>query len=324
MAAKLTSKLFPYVSLGLLAGAAGANVYGCSSDNNTQRDAGGTTGTSTGTSGTATGTSGTATGASGTASGSSGTATGTSGTATGASGTATGASGTAGVSEGGTSMCSLPAAPPGLILYSGGVPAPACPGGIALSGQSWFSYNDGTSDAGTFVHTADFGGCDGPTDCAYHTSGGGFTGYGAGVGFTLNSNNPLPGDAGASYTGFQVWLKGTTSGTRQVGYALGPNFVHVKFVTSTNREGDEFGAYCPTASDGGDAWVLCKLPFTGLTRDGFKGVDAGAPDPTSDVFDPQNLEKIQFEMSSYTPPADSGITVNVVNFDVWIDDAAFF
>jgi len=324
MAAKLASTVFPFAAFGLLVGAAAADMYGCSSDN-TPRP-GGTTGSSgsgatgsgtTGTSGAAgtgsTGTGATGTGATGTGATGSGT-TGTSG-ATG-SGT-TGTSGATDEDAGGT--CSLPAVPPGLILYTGGIPAPACPTGIAYNSQSWFPYDDGTSDAGTWVHTTAMGGC-GSGACAYHAAAGGFTGYGAGVGLTLNTTGvtaaPLAADAGGPYTGFQVWLKGTTTGTRQAGYALGNNFVHIKFVTSTDRSGDEFGAYCPTQSD---TWTECMLPFAGLKRDGYEAV----PPVATDMFDPQNLEKIEFEFSSYTPPADSGIT-NVVSFDVWIDDAAFY
>jgi hypothetical protein len=67
---------------------------------------------------------------------------------------------------------------------------------------------------------------------------------------------------------------------------------------------------------------VCTLAFTTLTRDGFRGVDSGAPAPATDTFDPQNLVKIQFEFSSYVPP--DGGTPGPVSFDVWIDDIAFF
>lgn len=230
--------------------------------------------------------------------------------------------------------CSLPnPLPSGGLLYSGGIPAPNCPTTVAYPNNYWFSYWDsttaGTMDASAFnfIHTADFGGCDGTNDCAFHTSGMNIPGYGAGVGFTLN-NNAIDPDA-AGYTGLQLWLKGTTTGTRGPRYSQGDNMVHVKFVTALSdggdpRLGDNYGAYCPTVSDAGaGAWVPCRLPFGGLTRDGFKGLDAGAPDPSSDTFDPQNLVKIQFEFSSYTPPADSGATQQV-SFDVWIDDVAFY
>jgi hypothetical protein len=91
------------------------------------------------------------------------------------------------------------------------------------------------------------------------------------------------------------------------------------------RNGDDFGGYCPTVDPeaGAGAWVLCQLPFDGITRDGFRGPDSGAPDINSDVFDPKNLQKIQFEISSYTPPVDASNQTQSVSFDVWIDDVAF-
>jgi hypothetical protein len=236
------------------------------------------------------------------------------------------------VADSGGGSCSLPnPLPANGLLYSGGVPAPQCPSSIAYTNNYWFGYFDSTTAMTTdaaafnFTHAPDFNGCDGPTDCAFHTMGTGIPGYGAGVGFTLNNN--LDFDA-SGFTGFQVWLKGTTTGTRGTRYSDSPNTVHVKFVTgdpadgADTRLGDNFGAYCPTMSDGGDPWILCKLPFAGLTRDGFKGVEAGAPDPSTDTFDPVHLEKIQFEFSTFTP-SDSG-TPTPVTFDLWIDDAAFF
>jgi hypothetical protein len=233
----------------------------------------------------------------------------------------------------GGGACSLPSplATNGL-LYNGGTPAPLCPSSIAYPNNYWFGYFDtttaGTSDAAAvgFTHGGELNGCDGPSDCAFHTTGTAVPGYGAGVGFTLNNNANF--DA-SGFTGFQVWLKGTTTGTRGTRYSSSPNTVHVKFVTSLSdggdpREGDDFGAYCPTMGDAGaGVWVLCKLPFAGLTRDGFKGVEAGAPDPSTDLtLDTANLQKIQFEFSTFTAP-DSG-TPTPVTFDLWIDDAAFF
>jgi hypothetical protein len=228
--------------------------------------------------------------------------------------------------------CAIPAPlPPNGLLYNGGVPAPLCPSSLAIGypNNYWFAYFDsataGTTDAGAFAftHAPDFGGCDGPSDCAFHTSGTGIPGYGAGVGFTLNNNAVF--DA-SQYMGIDVWLKGTTTGTRGDGYVQSNNTVHVKFVTALGngtdpRQGDDFGAYCSTQD--GTEWVYCLIQFIGLTRDGFKDVDAGAPDPNTDTFDPQNLDKIQFEFSSYTPPADAG-TMPQVTFDLWIDDIAFF
>jgi hypothetical protein len=258
----------------------------------------------------------------------------TSSTAT--SGTSSTSSTSATTDSGGGGACSLPS--PGATngtLYTGGIPNPFCPSTLASGwpNNSWFGYFDsttaGTTDAAAFnfTHQGDTGGCDGTSDCAFHTTGANIPGYGAGVGFTLANNSNF--DA-SIYTGFQVWLKGTTTGTRGQGFVLSPNTVHVKFITALpdggdERNGDDYGAYCPTLSDAGsDAWVVCTLQFAGLTRDGFRGTDSGAPDPNSDVFDPQNLQKIQFEISSFTPPVDASDQTESVTFDVWIDDVAFF
>jgi hypothetical protein len=232
------------------------------------------------------------------------------------------------------SACGLPSPLPVQgLLYNGGVAGQICPTTLDTTNypnNSWFSYNDGTTDSGTFVHSAQKGGCGGPNDCAFHASGAGYTGYGAGVGFTLNNNAIFDAKA-AGYMGLQLWLKGTTSGTRGMGYAKADNTVHVKFLTgfpeggtTDPRNGDDYGYYCSTQNaDGGTGdWIVCPIPFTTLSRDGFRNVDSGAPDPTMDMFDPQNLVKIQIEFSSYTPPADSGVQ-SVVSFDIWIDDIAW-
>jgi hypothetical protein len=194
----------------------------------------------------------------------------------------------------------------------------------------WFGYNDGTVEGGTMTKKTDVGGCDDPMNCAFHAAspaGAGYTGYGAGVGFTLANNATF--DA-TQFGGIDVWMRGTTIGTRGPGFMPEDNTVHVKFITQTPdgadpRLGDDFGAYCPltVADDGGAAcYKRCHLPWSGLKRDGFKTVEAGAPDPGTDVFDPANLVKIQFEFSSYTA-ADSSVSAEPVMFDVWIDAVSF-
>jgi hypothetical protein len=207
------------------------------------------------------------------------------------------------------------------LLYNGGTAAGTCPSTFMYDNapNSWFSYSDGTVDSGSFTHIADMSGCDGPGSCAFHASGAGFTGYGAGVGFTLNDNSTF--DA-SSFTGLDVYLKGTTTGTRGLDYAQANNTVHVKFVTSgadggDPLDGDDYGAYCPISQDAGTCYSLCNIPFGGVARDGYH--DAGVT-----AFDPQSLVKIQFEFSAYTPAPDSGIAATPVSFDVMIDNVAFY
>jgi hypothetical protein len=186
--------------------------------------------------------------------------------------------------------------------------------------NNWFSYDDGTGDASSFVHAAAENGCVSGT-CAYHAQGGGFTGYGAGVGITLADNAKF--DA-SKYTGLELYLKGTTTGTRGPNFVKADNTVHVKFPNLASDGGDvergnDYGAYCATQeAGGGDCWVKCQIPFSGVTQDGY---DAGAG---KNAFALTDLVKIQFEFSAYTPPADSGTKAEPVSFDVWIDNVSFY
>jgi hypothetical protein len=315
MAAKHTSRLFACAAIGVTVAAVAVN--GCSSDSGS-RDAGGA---------------GPDTGAG--VDGMTGLDTGT-GDDTG-SDTGGFPGDTGGDTTAASGVCILPSPlPPKGLIYNGGVMGQVCPNNLDPTNYpngTWFPYDDKT-DGGTFSSGPQPGGagCDPRHPCAYHVSGQGHTGYGGGVGFQLLGGTPIamPFDA-SQYGGLQLWLKGTTSGTRGLSYAQADNTVHVKFVTGAldssvdPRAFDDYGAYCSTQpGDGGPAgdWVSCPIPFGSLKRDGFAGVEAGAPDPTMDTFDPQNLIKIEFELSAYTPPADSGIQ-NVVSFDVWIDDIAW-
>jgi hypothetical protein len=235
--------------------------------------------------------------------------------------------GSSGVPEGGGSQCSLPSA--GYDIYVGGMPDPACPGTVLLPGSGWFSYTDVNVDAGLDIDASALSllyqpnGCDGPNDCALHVTGGGYSEY-AGVGFPLNGAN-TPSDAGAGYTGLQVWVKGTTTGTRGPSASCQPcgnfaqsnNTIKVVFVTSVNRMGDEYSAYCPTQGGTGSGWVLCQMPFASLKRDGY----SSTPPVATDTFDVSTLVKIQFQPSPYTLP-DGG--VGTESFDFWLDDIAFY
>jgi hypothetical protein len=281
-----------------------AVANGCSSSNACRVNCGATdTGAST--------TASTGTGV-GTASSSSSSATSTSSGATSTS------SATSSSSSGAAGACSLPT--PGLALYVG-LLAPACPTAPLIGGNSFFSYNDGTAgDGGTVSLTYMTPGCSGTGQCGVYASGSGYTGYGAGIGFTLNNNNPS--DAGVGFTGFLVYLMGTTTGTRGSGFQMANHTIHVKFPTSTNRDGDDYGAYCPTQGDSGTGWTLCKLPFAGLTRDCYAPADAGFPACASDMFDLSNLEKIQFEASLYS--AEDGGVPSPVSFSIALDDIAFY
>jgi len=301
--------------------AAVAVVDGCSSSGNACRVNCGSSGSTTSSAVASSSSSSAATASSSAATGSS-----TSSTVAGSSGS--GSSNGSGVPEGSVaSQCSLPSA--GYDIYVGGMPDPACPGTVLLPGSGWFSYSDVNVDAGLDIDASavsllyEPNGCDGPNDCAVHVTGSGYSVY-AGVGFPLNGAN-TPSDAGAGYTGLQVWVKGTTTGTRGPSasclpcgnFAQSSNTIKVVFVTSVNRDGDEFSAYCPTQGDAGTGWVLCQMPFSGLKRDGY----SSTPPVATDMFDVTTLEKIQFQPSPYTP-LDGG--VGTESFDFWLDDIAFY
>jgi hypothetical protein len=227
-------------------------------------------------------------------------------------------------STGGGGACSC-ASPPALdIVYLGGLSAGICPAGFTYNSvnNDWFHYSDGTSSA-PYAAGQVPGGCDNASACAYHTSGMGFTGYGAGAGITLNANTVFNA---SPYTGLSVWMRGKTTGTRGPGMLPLDNTVHVKFVTAAAggtdpRQGDDYGGFCPLGTDP-SCYTVCRLPFSSLAREGIKSVDAGAPDPATDEFDPQNLVKIQFEFSAYMAPGSSVAAVPV-SYDVWIDMIAW-
>jgi hypothetical protein len=233
--------------------------------------------------------------------------------------TAGGATGTAGASSG-TDVCGLPTTTaPNPLLYNGATTAPNCGSSVAMPHVGyWFNYGDATAGA-METGKGTFGGCGGPTDCAYHVTGSGYTDYGAGIGFDLNDNTASPAVAqpfdATPYMGLQFFAKGTITGTRGPKYANMAQEIHVKFVTATDRSGDDYGGYCTIGAD----WMKCSLAFAAATRDGF----SSTPDPTTDMFDANMLEKIQLEFSKFSQPADAG-TLTPVDFDVWVDDVSFF
>lgn len=242
-----------------------------------------------------------------------------------------GSSGAGGSSSGGgvdaapatPDLCGYPATDAGSpIIYSGAAGAGTCTKSLpAPRSGSWFSYNDGTSDAGMLAATV-MGGCGGTSLCAMHTAGPlndgglGYTSYGAGVGFDLVDTNvngattAQPYDT-TPYSGIQYWVKGTTTGTRGSGnFAATPQAVHLKMVTATDRHGDDYGGYCLMFDP--SVWTKCSLDFSAAKRDGF----SSTPDPTTDTFDRNQMLKIQFEFSKDSSDA--------VTFDIWIDEISFY
>jgi len=241
---------------------------------------------------------------------------------TGAGGSNSGAGGASGnTSTPGTDVCSLPATTAmNPVFYDGANGAATCGASTKAPHVGyWFSYNDKSADGGAPMTAAgEKGGCGGTTDCGYHTKGSGFTNYGAGVGFDLSDNAQMvaqPFDA-TGFMGIQFFAKGTITGTRGPKYASMAQSIHIKFATSKDRGGDDFGGYCTIGAD----WTKCNIAFSAATRDGFKDAMVAV---ASDMLDLNQLLKVQLEFSKFSEAADAG-TLTPVAFDVWIDNVSFY
>lgn len=181
---------------------------------------------------------------------------------------------------------------------------------------AWYAYNDladGKDTTGTQTPAAMTPGfpmasIDPPRDQstkAAETKGGGFTGWGAGIGFDLNNDGTSkhPYDA-SQYTGITFFARST---------ATGPGSLRVNVQDAqTAPEGgicdpkaakgcnDHRGSSVTLTSD----WKQYTLPFAAM-----KTLNFGQQFPT---FMTDKLFAIQFQVG-----------VNV-NFDFWIDDIAFY
>lgn len=334
-------KLVGFGTVALVAGFAATGGCSSSTDNSARNGTGGT-GATSGT--TATGATAGTLSAAGTnsAAGTIGIAGSTAGGSTGAAGSAAAGSSSGGASGGAVAAggsggsggatctppvasatsavaCALPtttAANP--LIYDGATSAPNCGTAIGAAPRAgyWFNYGDATSGAQE-TGAGKFGGCGGMTDCAYHASGCGYGDYGAGMGFDLMDNASQaaqPYDATA-YMGLQFYARGTITGTRGPKYAQADQSLHIKFVTMTNRSGDDYGGYCMISMD----WTKCSLAFAMATRDGF----STTPPVATDMLDVNQMLKIQLEFSKSSPAADAGVSAPVA-FDVLVDDVSFF
>lgn len=165
----------------------------------------------------------------------------------------------------------------------------------------WYAYNDGTgvqtppSMATTY---ADSPGAHGSRFAA-HTQGSGFTDWGGGFGFQLDSP---PGvsfactyDASA-YTGMTFRAKGSATMTFAVQIAAVVDVIYAGTCTSAC-----FDAHSKVFQLS-DTWRTFVVPFSDLHQAGW-----GTPVP----FDPTTIMNVQFGGGR---PA----------FDIWVDDIAFY
>jgi len=205
---------------------------------------------------------------------------------------------------------------PDAPLFSGSFDGTTCRTSLdAPYDGSWYSYQD--SSTALLAQEVSAPGCS-ETSCSLHVQGPpagseGFSTYGAGVGVPLVSSN-APIDA-SRFVGIQYWARGTILGTRGPSATDVPQTVFMKLLTSTNRSGDEFGAYCRVDPLN---WTLCRQTFSELGRDGY----VSTPDAATDVLSVQELVRIEFEFRLFHS-ADGSVPVPV-SVDVEIGSISFF
>lgn len=245
-----------------------------------------TTGGSSGTGVGGSGTGGTATGG-----------TGTGGTATGTGGTATG--GTSGSGTGGSSGTATVTILPANLIdnmenNTGSI--------LSLGGRvgAWYTYNDQTTTGtqspamgSSFLPEA--GGINGGH--AAHTSGSGFTTWGAGMGFDLNNTGTTKGIYDASaFQGIAFWAKGTPF---RVKVLIASTTPVAEGGTCQTNCGDDFGIAIAATS----SFQQFPVKFSSLTQEHW-----GAPA----TFDATQMIGVQFQVPSGT------------TFDFWVDDIGFY
>jgi hypothetical protein len=133
---------------------------------------------------------------------------------------------------------------------------------------------------------------------AAHTRGGGFTDWGAGMGFDLNNTGTAKAVYDASaFTGIVFWGAGTAS-------------IRVKVLTSATTLQSEGGSCAEKCGDNHgklvaltSQWQEHGVAFSELVQEKWG---------TEVAFDAKTVIGIQFQIAKNTP------------FDVWIDDIAFY
>lgn len=171
----------------------------------------------------------------------------------------------------------------------------------------WYTYNDATvggtqlpSAGSAFAYEAIVGGR-GTSVMAAHTSGSGFTTWGAGMAFDVNdaggASKKAPYNASA-YKGITFFAKATTTLSVRVNVSTSPT--EEGFGTCvTGKCSDHFGKTITLST----TWTAFTLDFSTLTQLGW-GTPAGS-------FDASKVIAVQFQVDKSTA------------FDFWVDDAAF-
>lgn len=166
---------------------------------------------------------------------------------------------------------------------------------------AWYTYNDQTAGG---TQTPAMGDTFVPSDGGYmggkcaHTSGSGFTTWGAGFGFDLNNDGTSKKTYSVgSFTGVAFYAKGTPFRLKVLTSATVPS---TDGGSCTGMKcGDNFGTAITATAD----YQEFVVPFSSLTQEGWG---------TAATFDPATVIGIQFQVGK-------GVT-----FDISIDDVGFY
>jgi hypothetical protein len=174
---------------------------------------------------------------------------------------------------------------------------------VAGRNGSWFSANDGSGQQSPAPNAATLptllSPARGTSTLALHTSGSGFTGWGALVGanFAVNGTTALAYDISAQQ-GLSFWAKlGKATSVKQVRVSIRDYDTLYGCTTC----GDHFGITATLT----DTFQSIQVPFSSMTQLGWGRPKAAA-------FDPKRTYAVTFVWSPYQ------------SFDVWIDDLTFY
>ena len=101
------------------------------------------------------------------------------------------------------------------------------------------------------------------------------------------------GPRGAPGGGFEQYSFRTGGGP---GGQSAPQTFFFKLVTSTDRQGDDFGTFCQIDPS---AWTPCRVSFDALAREGF----ATSVDPATDTFDRGSVLRVELEFRLFRDAA---------------------
>jgi hypothetical protein len=214
------------------------------------------------------------------------------------------------------SACTLPSdATRGAIVFSGSAVLEACPINLdSPYGTFWYAYADGnpSSDVSAQVRAP---GCNDAVPCALWAraplTDAGTTASSMAVGFPVSVGG-ITRDLSA-FSGMRFWARGTISGSRGPGDSESPQTLLVQLVTSTDRAGDDFGAYCRIDAE---RWTECSVAFSELGREGT----AGAPDVAGDRLELERVRRIEFAFAAAKVEAGTA----ALAFDVRLAAISFF